>query len=208
MRAARISPPRARSRGVPRTTRGEGGRRDAIDAPASSGPGGEESFAEQVNALRSLPGFAALRSARPMGAGVGNQHRNCRDELGGSEWFRDHEAVRDALRRPLVGAVAGHINDGQVGHAFAGTACDVPAVRPLPKLDVGNDPPEPDLFRVQFSQCLGSIADSGQLEPSPRPELVAPASTARRPRRRRAATRWSPCRRSPGRKDAPVRPDH
>lgn len=61
------------------------------------------------------------------------------DKLSGCEWLCQHDAVRDALGRPIFGFVSAHINDGKVGVDFSSVSCDLPPVE-LSRLqiDVGD----------------------------------------------------------------------
>lgn len=54
--------------------------------------------------------------------------RNRCDKLSGREWLRQHDAVRDALGRPLVGFDPAHVNDGKVRIDFSSVPRDLPPV--------------------------------------------------------------------------------
>jgi hypothetical protein len=66
--------------------------------------------------------------------------RNGSDKLRWRERLRQHDAVRDALGRPIVSVFAAHVNDGKVKVDFPGVSRHVPAVEPvLPEIDVGDE---------------------------------------------------------------------
>jgi len=55
------------------------------------------------------------------------------------EWLRQHDAIRDPLRRPIASISAAHVNDGKGRVYFSGMSGDVPAVDLVaPKIDVGD----------------------------------------------------------------------
>src|ERR1700729_2157104 len=55
------------------------------------------------------------------------------------EWLRQHDAIRDPLRRPIASVSAAHVNDGKGRVYFSGMSGDVPAVDLVaPKIDVGD----------------------------------------------------------------------
>src|SRR3984885_2423366 len=55
------------------------------------------------------------------------------------EWLRQHDAIRDPLRRPITSISAAHVNDGKGRVYFSGMSGDVPAVDlDSPKIDVGD----------------------------------------------------------------------
>src|ERR1700726_1700346 len=55
------------------------------------------------------------------------------------EWLRQHDAIRDPLRRPITSISAAHVNDGKGRVYFYGMSGDVPAVDLVaPKIDVGD----------------------------------------------------------------------
>jgi hypothetical protein len=65
--------------------------------------------------------------------------RNGGDKLRWRERLRQHDAVRDVLRRPIVNIFSAHINDGKVWIDFSGMSSDNPAVNLISsKIDVGN----------------------------------------------------------------------
>src|ERR1700722_1119401 len=55
------------------------------------------------------------------------------------EWLRQHDAIRDTLRRPITSISAAHVNDRKGRVYFSGMSGDVPAVDlDSPKIDVGH----------------------------------------------------------------------
>ena len=68
--------------------------------------------------------------------------RNGSDKLSGRERFGQHDAVRDALGRPVVGFGPAHVNDGKVRIDFSSVSCDLPPVHVFgSKIDVRDKRP-------------------------------------------------------------------
>jgi hypothetical protein len=93
--------------------------------------------------------------------------RNGGDKLRWRERLRQHDAVRDALRRPIVNIFSAHINDGKVWIDFSGMSSDSPAVNLISsKVDVGNKGSVFPLGRVkQFHRVVAGRSYDGLESP-------------------------------------------
>src|SRR6478672_11326360 len=63
------------------------------------------------------------------------------DKLGWRERLGQKEAVRDAMRGPLVGTSTGHVDDGKIWIDLPGMLGDFPSVHSAPQFDVGHECP-------------------------------------------------------------------
>ena len=77
-----------------------------------------------------------------------------RNKLGGGERLRQHDAVRNALGGPVLGAVAAHIDHWKSRIDFSGVAGNVPTVQLVAaKIDIGYE-------RTVFPICAVKQCDS------------------------------------------------
>jgi hypothetical protein len=63
------------------------------------------------------------------------------DQLRWRERFGQKNTMRDAVRGPLIGCRAGHVNDGESGVDLSGLLGHSPTVDPAKKIDAGDKRP-------------------------------------------------------------------
>jgi len=87
-------------------------------------------------------------------AGI-QQLGNGGDELRRREGLGEKDAIGNSLRRPFVGAVAGHVDDRQIRLVLPRMPGDGPAIpRVLAKIDVGHERPEIGVCGVKQANRL------------------------------------------------------
>lgn len=89
--------------------------------------------------LLCTPAGAAYRSSGLCRIAPVKEVGESRDKLGGCERLLQQDAVRNAVRRPLFGRRAGHVDDGKRRIDFSGALGDFPTVDPAQKVYVRHE---------------------------------------------------------------------
>jgi hypothetical protein len=86
------------------------------------------------------------------------------DKLCRREWLGQKDAVGNALRGPLVGMSAGHVDDRKPRVDFSRLPPDFPTIHPAAKTDVGHECDISGLAALQQGHCLFARRCNGRFK--------------------------------------------
>jgi len=86
------------------------------------------------------------------------------DKLCRREWLGQKDAVGNALRGPLVGMSAGHVDDRKPRVDFSRLPPDFPTIHPAAKTDVGHECDISGLAALQQGHCLFARCCNGRFK--------------------------------------------